>query len=701
MSTDVLLAVAPAPARRETTLPPGAVTWLAVAVIFECLIALLTIREVVFPTTLLAVAMAVCFVRTPMEVGRPSTAGLLLTILFVIKLYLAPWQPADLRTFLAFPAAHAASQAMLVWQVVALVSRDRTWLQYLPLVGALTCICLADVEVSSVERATFLWLLLGFLTACALSFHAALRRRGERVAAWSSRTALEAMTLAVMCGVVLTAVPLVARYWRQIEQFLNDRMMPNQRDGQVGFSPISQIGQIVRLRKTGGLTTVVRIAAGKEPGHVRGAVFDTYMAGASWRSEATWAILQSREDKSPTDRAIHTEYQFDLVPGGGRDGGDVMQVWPEAKTYGRLLAPLEAQRIKLPLDRVQRDAAGVLALLPGDDGYLPYKLVLKDRFARRAVDDPQRETHEPPVPGVLRDSIRPEVLSLLDEALGDEAARRGLSTEDVLARLRRWMNSKFVYSLESTAPPETDPAIHFLKSSRAGHCELFATGTVLMLWGQGIPARYVTGLVVSERNDKGGYWVGRQRDAHAWVEVWLEGEGWITFDTTPEGGQPDQTPPPFWSREWESLQWFLQQARTALLADPRAGLELLMRAVFQTWPGFVVTFSLGTWLVTRVFWPALASWRSRPVELVDVPQRLVQRALAIAASRQLVRQPGETLERFAARLSPTDAPTTWSPVADWLRRYAGMRYAGELSESEVRELEASLRAVEALRTSSG
>ena len=126
-----------------------------------------------------------------------------------------------------------------------------------------------------------------------------------------------------------------------------------------------------------------------------------------------------------------------------------------------------------------------------------------------------------------------------------------------------------------------------------------------------------------------------------------------------------------------------------------------MRAVLQTWPGFVVTFSLLTWLVTRVFWPALASWRARPVETVDVPRRLVQRALAIPASRQIVRQPGETLERFAARLSPPEAPTIWSPVADWLRRYAGMRYAGELSEAEVWDLEASLRAVESRRQSSG
>src|SRR5690606_17973395 len=55
--------------------------------------------------------------------------------------------------------------------------------------------------------------------------------------------------------------------------------------------------------------------------------------------------------------------------------------------------------------------------------------------------------------------------------------------------------------------------------------------TVLMR-AAGIPARVVTGYTGGYRNPFGGYWVVRRMDAHAWVEVWLDGQGWVRVDPT-------------------------------------------------------------------------------------------------------------------------------------------------------------------------
>jgi transglutaminase-like putative cysteine protease len=680
-----------------TALRPAAVTWLAIALILECLIALLTIREVVFPTAILAVALATCFVSRPAELGRPSTTALLLTILFVIKLYLAPWQPTHLRTFLAFPVAHAASQGMLAWQALAVVSRDRSWLTYLPLVGALTCICLADVELSNTDRSMFLWLLLGFLVACACSFHAAIVRRGEARAGRVTRFALESLTLAAMCGIVLVIVPLVSRYWRQVEQFLNERMLPGQRDGQVGFSLISQVGQVVRLRQTGGMEIVVRVTGREEPGHLRGAAFDRYMPGGSWRSEAGWKIFAPREDV-PIEPGSG-RYQYDLVPAdqwpkGGPADWESVEFFPESKTFGRLLAPLDAQRVLMAIDQLQRESSGVLAILPGDDGHMPYRM---DRPAAGTIrvapptsPPPATMTELPGDEAPGSPPIREELDAILDEAIGGSTERKGLTPREAMERLRGWLDAKFVYSLDIGSASGSDPVLHFLKVSRKGHCELFASATVLLLRAQGIPSRYVTGILATERNDRGGYWVGRQRDAHAWVEAWLPDTGWVTFDTTPSSGQPETTPPSFWTREWESLQWFLQQARAALSADPWDGLRLLAQAVFHTWPGFLVTFSLLTWLATRVFWPAVSAWRSRTAATHDGPRQLLERALAGPAAKQIVRSPGETLEQYATRLCSGEDALRWGALAAWLRRYAGLRYAGPVGEAEVAELSRDL-----------
>ena len=73
-------------------------------------------------------------------------------------------------------------------------------------------------------------------------------------------------------------------------------------------------------------------------------------------------------------------------------------------------------------------------------------------------------------------------------------------------------------------PPGTNkdvtPLSRFLLKTRAGHCEYFATATVLLLRELGIPARYAVGYAVHETS--------RQRlrralrDAHAWCLVWNE-----------------------------------------------------------------------------------------------------------------------------------------------------------------------------------
>ncbi|MDZ4261353.1 MAG: transglutaminase domain-containing protein, partial [Pseudomonadota bacterium] len=67
---------------------------------------------------------------------------------------------------------------------------------------------------------------------------------------------------------------------------------------------------------------------------------------------------------------------------------------------------------------------------------------------------------------------------------------------------------------------------------RRGFCEHFASSFVMIMRAAGIPARVVTGYQGGELNNIGNYFVIRQRDAHAWAEVWLVGKGWIRIDPT-------------------------------------------------------------------------------------------------------------------------------------------------------------------------
>ncbi|HEY5049383.1 MAG TPA: transglutaminaseTgpA domain-containing protein [Acidothermaceae bacterium] len=89
------------------------------------------------------------------------------------------------------------------------------------------------------------------------------------------------------------------------------------------------------------------------------------------------------------------------------------------------------------------------------------------------------------------------------------------------------------YNLNSPLPKPGDDAVDdFLFVSHQGFCEQFATAAVVMLRSQGIPARFVTGYAVGDSTIDPGERVFRGSDAHAWVQVFYPGVGWVNSDPT-------------------------------------------------------------------------------------------------------------------------------------------------------------------------
>ncbi|MDY0006862.1 MAG: DUF3488 and transglutaminase-like domain-containing protein [Spongiibacteraceae bacterium] len=82
-------------------------------------------------------------------------------------------------------------------------------------------------------------------------------------------------------------------------------------------------------------------------------------------------------------------------------------------------------------------------------------------------------------------------------------------------------------------PPLGDhPVDEFLFTTRRGFCEHYAAAFVTLMRGAGVPARVVTGYQGGEVNPVSDYLIVRQSDAHAWAEVWLDGDGWVRVDPT-------------------------------------------------------------------------------------------------------------------------------------------------------------------------
>lgn len=98
--------------------------------------------------------------------------------------------------------------------------------------------------------------------------------------------------------------------------------------------------------------------------------------------------------------------------------------------------------------------------------------------------------------------------------------------------LTYFQEQPFVYTL---TPPllDGDNVDGFLFETRQGFCENFASAFTVLMRAAGIPSRVVTGYQGGELNELGNFLTVRQRDAHAWSEVWLgETEGWARIDPT-------------------------------------------------------------------------------------------------------------------------------------------------------------------------
>ncbi|MDR2112715.1 MAG: DUF3488 and transglutaminase-like domain-containing protein, partial [Candidatus Accumulibacter sp.] len=176
--------------------------------------------------------------------------------------------------------------------------------------------------------------------------------------------------------------------------------------------------------------------------------------------------------------------------------------------------------------------------LPGEATLAPTFEVLANRpvryrarFAFRSAPDYAANREEEP--RTLRQALslprkpNPRTRELAETWRRDLADPERISA----AALRFFREEKFFYTLQ---PPElgANAVDEFLFGTRRGFCEHYASAYVVLMRAAGIPARVVAGYQGGEFNPVDGSLTVRQSDAHAWAEIWLEGQGWKRVDPT-------------------------------------------------------------------------------------------------------------------------------------------------------------------------
>jgi hypothetical protein len=126
-----------------------------------------------------------------------------------------------------------------------------------------------------------------------------------------------------------------------------------------------------------------------------------------------------------------------------------------------------------------------------------------------------------------------------------ELAERWTRNEDtpyrkIYAIQQHFLDGSFLYSTEVEPEADADALLDFLTISRRGFCQQFATAMAVMVRELGYPARVAVGYRSGTLND--GVFTVQTKDAHAWVEVFFPGQGWLAFEPTPSRPNPIAEP---------------------------------------------------------------------------------------------------------------------------------------------------------------
>ncbi len=291
--------------------------------------------------------------------------------------------------------------------------------------------------------------------------------------------------------------------------------------------------------------------------------------------------------------------------------------------------------------------------------------------------------------------------------------RREMEPEPLVEYVLRHFNREpYRYTLK---PPAVgvNGIDDFLFDTRAGFCSHYAGAMVFILRAAGIPARIVGGYQGGEPNPKGNYLSVRQFDAHAWVEYWLPGRGWIsvdpTFQVAPEriqqgleqalGEEAFLEDAPFSPLRYRQIAWVndLRLAWDNLNHDWQRWVlgyqGDLQKSLLKRWLGEAGMRWLGLILVGSlcVLIALLALWLLRGRSGVSDPaERLFQRFERLLGRQGVFREKGEGVRAFAFRAGKR-LPYQAEEIEGFARLYEARRYAA--SEVPLVELEGALRAL--------
>jgi transglutaminase-like putative cysteine protease len=279
-------------------------------------------------------------------------------------------------------------------------------------------------------------------------------------------------------------------------------------------------------------------------------------------------------------------------------------------------------------------------------------------------------------------SVNPKTRALVDSIL-----RAGPTESEFVRRLLEMFATEgFAYTLKP--PLLGDNSIdEFLFSAKRGFCEHYASSLAFMLRSADIPARIVLGYQGGEYNAELDYWLIRQYDAHAWVEAYISGLGWVRLDPTAliapdriamnleaavagEGTFLSESPFTAFSRANALLSWVMRKSdevnyrwqKWVVGYGESSQISLISNLFGEFSWRLMLWFMLGLLGVLSCA-TVLYFWLGRYRSKLSKPERRFLRFVAFLRAFGVRRELGETPRALVARTRPTLRPSLHRPLA--------------------------------------
>ncbi|HKL80085.1 MAG TPA: transglutaminase-like domain-containing protein [Mobilitalea sp.] len=238
------------------------------------------------------------------------------------------------------------------------------------------------------------------------------------------------------------------------------------------------------------------------------------------------------------------------------------------------------------------------------------------------------------------------------------------TTYDKLKAIESYL-LEYTYNVKpGRLPADTDFVDYFLFDNKKGYCTSFATAMAVLARCIDIPTRYVEGFVVDKEDKVENKILVRNNKAHAWVEAYIEGIGWIPFEATP----------PFYESRY--VTWtdyrpglnsafvdysylYSQQPTGNLPVLPRNGIKIKQKEkLSNTVVGGIIIAStlLFLTLLLVIYYNILSLLYRRAYDKADTNRKmylLFLRILTILKSEGFTLEPQETILMLADRVKDT------------------------------------------------